>query len=228
MIRHLLYYLVRSTLFCKLSDKGCASFNPVQLNPTMLPLMTQAEFVICSIRPQAALFSDLLHLNLSTTEIVKNLGSTMLEIRKALKRVNPGTELILETGWPSMGWSLNGSPNSPENMKEYWVQIGDWAKSYQVKLLLFEAFDQPWKTNFQLKGKNEDGVCGAAEHYGRWRRKDNSDPGVYIEKIDLHEESPDKNYTLGEHFSSIPKFAVFNFYTNYRTATCFPGILSKG
>lgn len=187
----------RSRLYCKPSDINCTSLNPLQLNSLLEPMIKEAHFVICFLRPKPALFSDPGRHKLTMPEIVRTVSQTVIETRNALERVNPNTGLIVETGWPSEGWSRNGSPNSIKNMKEYWVLMTEWAKFSGFEIFMFEAFDEPWKIDLLLQGRNESaGICGSEDHYGRWRRKDNSDPGTYIGKLEFNEDIDNSNYAV--------------------------------
>ena len=61
---------------------------------------------------------------------------------------------IGETGWPSKGKSFNKSPNSVRNLVNFWTQMGKWASSNKVKVQMFEAFDEPWKSNLNNHDDN--------------------------------------------------------------------------
>lgn len=114
------------------------------------------------------------------SEITEKLGHRLEEVKKALLKVNPKIELMVETGWPSKGTSSNGSPNSVKNMHEYWAYMIKWAVRQRLRIFMFEAFDEPWKSDLTLSGRNvSNGLCGSEDHYGLWRRKDNSIPAEY-------------------------------------------------
>ncbi|XP_035700554.1 uncharacterized protein LOC110844319 isoform X2 [Folsomia candida] len=166
-------------LYCKPSDLSCTADRPLLLEPILEPLVKNAHFVICFTRPQRQMFSAK-NLKLTMSEITEKLGHRLEEVKKALLKVNPKIELMVETGWPSKGTSSNGSPNSVKNMHEYWAYMIKWAVRQRLRIFMFEAFDEPWKSDLTLSGRNvSNGLCGSEDHYGLWRRKDNSIPAEY-------------------------------------------------
>lgn len=55
---------------------------------------------------------------------------------------------IGETGWPSGGSSYGSAVPSPQNAATYAVQIIGWFRQQNIPYLYFEAFDEPWKGQY--------------------------------------------------------------------------------
>jgi GPH family glycoside/pentoside/hexuronide:cation symporter len=71
---------------------------------------------------------------------------------------------IAETGWPSCGQATGNAVPSAENAATYFVHFQAWARSASVRSYYFEAFDEPWKA--QYEGRR--GACfGIATARGR-------------------------------------------------------------
>lgn len=77
--------------------------------------------------------------------------------------------IISETGWPSAGNRIGEAIPSPENAAFYFLNFVSWAKSENIQYFYFEAFDEPWKANYE-------GPQGA--HWGVWDKNGNLKPGM--------------------------------------------------
>lgn len=75
-----------------------------------------------------------------------------------------------ETGWASEGETFNNAVNTIENEKRFWEGMRDWSSANRVKVQMFEAFDEPWKTGME-----------GEKHFGWWYRPNNNE-ARYIEK----------------------------------------------
>jgi glycoside/pentoside/hexuronide:cation symporter, GPH family len=53
--------------------------------------------------------------------------------------------IIAETGWPSSGSAVGGAVPSPDNAVAYFAAVEAWARSANVALFYFEAYDEAWK-----------------------------------------------------------------------------------
>lgn len=63
-----------------------------------------------------------------------------------LQKIARGKPIILsETGWPSCGAQQGAAIASPENAAFYFRNLISWARSQDVSVFYFEAFDEPWK-----------------------------------------------------------------------------------
>jgi GPH family glycoside/pentoside/hexuronide:cation symporter len=67
--------------------------------------------------------------------------------------------LITETGWPAKGQVNGAAVPSAKNASRYAREVTAWANHNGVKVWHFEAYDEPWKADFE-------GALGA--HWGHW------------------------------------------------------------
>ncbi|MEM3526700.1 MAG: glycosyl hydrolase family 17 protein, partial [Candidatus Jordarchaeaceae archaeon] len=67
--------------------------------------------------------------------------------------------IISETGWPSDGNQIGDAVPSLENASFFLLEFVTWAESHNLSYFCFEAFDEPWKANYE-------GPQGA--HWGIW------------------------------------------------------------
>lgn len=124
-----------------------------------------SDFIMCNLYP--APNSD------NADRAVQGISDAYYSARDGFWRFNSNLEVIIgETGWASEGETFFNPPhlNTIEHMQNFWNAMRNWATSNKVKVQMFEAFDEPWKTG--LPGE---------KHFGWWMRApDNSD--YYIEK----------------------------------------------
>ncbi|RWS00218.1 hypothetical protein B4U79_18551 [Dinothrombium tinctorium] len=67
-------------------------------------------------------------------------------LRNAFKKLNHKIDVVIgESGWPSHGHVLDGTPLTVSHLVNYWRKLGDWASYKRVSVYFFEAFDQPWR-----------------------------------------------------------------------------------
>ncbi len=67
-----------------------------------------------------------------------------------LKSITSGKEIIVsETGWPSQGEAVGKAFPSPENAATYFKEFISFAHTNGLKYFYFEAFDEPWKAQFE-------------------------------------------------------------------------------
>jgi exo-beta-1,3-glucanase (GH17 family) len=105
-------------------------------------IVRDSHFIYCNLYPSADV------VNGGIPRAVEAVGNAFFGIRAAFKKINPNIEVAIgETGWPSQGKSFNNSPNSVSNLVSFWTQMGQWAAANQVKVQIFEAFDEPWKSD---------------------------------------------------------------------------------
>ena len=79
---------------------------------------------------------------------------------EALAAAAQGKEVIVgETGWPSAGEDMGPAHPSAQNAQRYLYEFAAWAGENGVRYFYFEAFDEPWKRQFE-------GELGA--HWGLW------------------------------------------------------------
>jgi exo-beta-1,3-glucanase (GH17 family) len=72
------------------------------------------------------------------------------DIRKQMALTFPGKEILLgETGWPSRGRMRDGALPSRINQARFTSEILDRARREGFRLNLFEAYDEPWKRQFE-------------------------------------------------------------------------------
>ncbi|WP_291862020.1 beta-(1-6) glucans synthase [Bradyrhizobium sp.] len=71
-------------------------------------------------------------------------------IRKRMASAFPGKEiLIAETGWPSRGRMRHGALPSRINQARFISEILDRAKQEDFRVIPFEAYDEPWKRQWE-------------------------------------------------------------------------------
>ena len=77
--------------------------------------------------------------------------------------------IVSETGWPSGGEPFGKAVPSPENAAFYFLNFISWVRANNVDYFYFEAFDEPWKAEFE-------GTRGA--HWGIWDKYGKIKPGM--------------------------------------------------
>jgi exo-beta-1,3-glucanase (GH17 family) len=76
--------------------------------------------------------------------------ATIDSIHKKMKAAAQGKEVIVsETGWPSCGDTIADAEPSPENASFFFMNVVSWAREENVKVVYFEAFDEPWKAKYE-------------------------------------------------------------------------------
>jgi exo-beta-1,3-glucanase (GH17 family) len=71
-------------------------------------------------------------------------------IRKRMAIAFPGKEILIgETGWPSKGRMRDGALPSRINQARFYSGILDRAKQENFRVILFEAYDEPWKRQWE-------------------------------------------------------------------------------
>jgi GPH family glycoside/pentoside/hexuronide:cation symporter len=86
----------------------------------------------------------------------------MMEMTKAISQ---GKKIIItETGWPSLGGSVEEAVPSDVNAMKYFIAIQEWTKTNQIKMFYFSSFDETWKVK-------EEGAVGAG--WGLWDKHEN-------------------------------------------------------
>ena len=145
--------------------------------PILVNIVRDSDFIMCNMYP--------------TPDVVNNVqnaanavGSAFLSYAQKFRAINPNIKVMIgETGWPSQGISFNKSPNNVQNLKAYWSAINNWATNNGVLVHMFEAIDEPWKSNQASTDWNSfSGPNGAEGHYGWWYRSDTANGPVYVEK----------------------------------------------
>ncbi len=94
--------------------------------------------------------------------LVNAAGFTSPGVRKPV--------LISEAGWPSGGIAEGNAVPGPENAANYFLSFVSWARANSVNYFYFEAFDEPWKANY------EGGLRGAS--WGLWTTGGTLKPGM--------------------------------------------------
>jgi exo-beta-1,3-glucanase (GH17 family) len=100
-------------------------------------------------------------------------------IRKRMVLAFPGKEILIgEAGWPSRGRMRDGALPSPINQARFISEILDRARQEKFRVSLFEAYNEPWKRQWE-------GTVGA--HWGL-----------------IHREDRELTYPRGAAFSNYP------------------------
>jgi exo-beta-1,3-glucanase (GH17 family) len=79
------------------------------------------------------------------------LAQLQSDYQKTVQFASPLPVWITETGWPSSGNPPTpGSPAvpSPQNEATYFSEVEQWVRAANIPLLYFEAYDEPWKVNY--------------------------------------------------------------------------------
>lgn len=84
--------------------------------------------------------------------------------RKAREVANGKQVIIAETGWPSVGASVDGAVPSEENYMRYFLEAQMWARHLDVPYFHFASFDESWKIHAE-------GWAGTS--WGIWDEQDN-------------------------------------------------------
>lgn len=87
--------------------------------------------------------------------------SNMFEVTKEVS--NGKRVIVTETGWPSIGETVESAIPSRVNAMKYFISSQEWAKNNNVELFHFSSFDESWKviqegklgTSWGLWDKNE-------------------------------------------------------------------------
>ena len=65
-----------------------------------------------------------------------------------LRAQYPNKEIIIgEAGWPTCGDTKGGAVPSIENQRRFIEKLWAWSKAYNMQVVYFETFDEPWKAN---------------------------------------------------------------------------------
>jgi glucan 1,3-beta-glucosidase len=73
-----------------------------------------------------------------------------IDIRKRVALAFPGKEILIgETGWPSSGRMRAGAIPSRINQARYISQVVERARKENFRVNLFEAYDEPWKRQWE-------------------------------------------------------------------------------
>lgn len=139
------------------------------------------DFLLCSYLPPL----PPKYVQFPFHDMIKAMQEDFLELREALRKINPKVELVIETGVASQGIG-NGFENSHKKLREYWYAMAEFARKEKIRFHMFEAVDQPWK-NVQdspngTRRYDVNGPNGTDAYYGWFKRVNNSEP-VYREKI---------------------------------------------
>jgi glucan 1,3-beta-glucosidase len=82
---------------------------------------------------------------------------------QAVKAAKGKKVIISETGWPSLGESLQGANPSFENAIKYFINTQQWSKEDGVDIFYFSSFDESWKVGAE-------GTVGA--FWGLWDKEE--------------------------------------------------------
>lgn len=123
----------------------------------------ESDFIMCNLYPGQGANNP--------EAAVGQISDAYYSARDGFWRHNRNLEVqIGETGWASEGPTFNDAVNTVENMRRFWNGMKSWASQHKVKVQMFEAFDEPWKTGRE-----------GEKHFGWWYRPDNNQ-ARYIEK----------------------------------------------
>jgi len=128
-------------------------------------IVRESDFIMCNLYPAPN--------SADPRGAIKGISDAYYSARDGFRRENPHIEVMIgETGWSSQGKNFYNPPqhNNLENLRKFWEAMKEWSQKNQVKVQMFEAFDEPWKT----------GDPGE-KTFGWWKRADDNSK-YYIEK----------------------------------------------
>ena len=102
--------------------------------------------------------------------IAQALSALQADYAKSVQAANGKPVIITETGWPSSGSPPSFSPAavpSSANAVAYFSAAETWARSLNLPLFYFEAYDEPWKAKY-----------GDYPSWGIWDTNGNLKPGT--------------------------------------------------
>ena len=157
---------VRSNAFGNIANPSSPFYNELKT------LIQNCDFIQCNLYPGS---------NTPTPQDgVNGVSQAFNTIKSAVAKINPQCQVMIgETGWPSQGISFNNTDNNVNNLKAYFEAIDKWASQQGVITYLFEAIDEPWKSNQNKLDEPWQGPNGAEGHYGLWYLNDS---GGYTQK----------------------------------------------
>jgi exo-beta-1,3-glucanase (GH17 family) len=157
---------VRSHTFGNIANPSSSFYNELKA------LIQNCDFIQCNLYPGEKAPTP--------QDGVQEVGEALNAIASAVAEVNPQCEVMIgETGWPSQGVSFNNTDNNASNLLAYLEAIDRWASEQSVVTYLFEAIDEPWKSNQNSQDPPWQGQNGAEGHYGLWYLNDS---GSYTQK----------------------------------------------
>lgn len=161
---------VRSHTFGQIADPNSSYYGELKT------LIGNCDFILCNLYPAQN--------TTNPQDGVNQVGQAFNIIKNAVAAINPQCEVMIgETGWPSEGISFNNTENNVKNLLSYVEAMDKWASQQGAIAYLFEAIDEPWKSdkNAQVPpAKPWQGPNGAEGHYGLWYL---NDQGAYTQKV---------------------------------------------
>jgi exo-beta-1,3-glucanase (GH17 family)/uncharacterized membrane protein YidH (DUF202 family) len=74
----------------------------------------------------------------------------VIDVRKRMALAFPDKEILIgETGWPGRGRMRHGALPSPINQARFISEVLDRAKKENFRVNVFEAYDEPWKRQWE-------------------------------------------------------------------------------
>jgi exo-beta-1,3-glucanase (GH17 family) len=109
----------------------------------------------------------------------EDAAAHVIDVHRQVALALPGKDIMIgEAGWPSMGRMRDGALPSRVSQARFFSELLDWAGRENFRVNLFEAYDEPWKRQWE-------GTVGA--HWGL-----------------LDGESRQLKYALGSAVSNYP------------------------
>jgi exo-beta-1,3-glucanase (GH17 family) len=79
---------------------------------------------------------------------IEQAAAHVMAVTIALGSVYPDKKIILsEAGWPSCGAVIGNAVPGLAEQKRFISELWRWSNLYDVQVMYFEAFDEPWKVN---------------------------------------------------------------------------------
>jgi exo-beta-1,3-glucanase (GH17 family) len=160
---------VRSHTFGQIANPNSSYYKELKT------LIQNCDFILCNLYPPP---------NAATPQDgVNGVSQALNQIKSAVAGINPQCQVMIgETGWSSQGISFNNTDNNVKNLVAYCEAIDKWASQQGVITYLFEAIDEPWKSDQNAPANSAtpwQGPNGAEGHYGLWYL---NDQGGYTQK----------------------------------------------
>ncbi len=118
-----------------------------------VPVTTADVYSVLLAHPNVLAAVDLVYVNYYPYWEGKPIGVAVAHLHRWHQQVvaaSGGKEVIVsEAGWPSAGNQVGEAVPSPENASAYFLNFISWARTEEVKVFYFEAYDEAWKAAYE-------------------------------------------------------------------------------
>jgi len=122
--------------------------------PQGIPVVTADTYNTLLENPNVVAASDMFFANVypywEGKDVHDGVASLPAVYRTLVDNAQGKPVVFSEVGWPSAGSSLGNAEPSVANAAFYFSNVSDWARTTGVHVFYFEAFDEPWKTEWSV------------------------------------------------------------------------------